>query len=132
GAVLRSALPHPHLGAPPRRTRDRHHLGGGNRVSRLDQLRACRVDGCDREHVARGFCGAHYARWQRGKSLTAPIRVILPPEERFWRSVNKESAYGCWLWTAATNGVGYGVFEVDGGRVYVHRFSYELHRGQIP
>lgn len=101
-------------------------------MSALGQPRECSVDGCSGEHVARGYCGAHYMRWRRGKSMTTPIRAMLSPEERFWRSVDRRSPDECWLWTAATNGVGYGVFEVDGGRVYVHRFSYELHRGQIP
>lgn len=101
-------------------------------MSRLDAIRACRVDGCNREHVARGFCGAHYMRWRRGKNVAAPIRTFLSAEERFWKYVDKQSAENCWLWTAATNGVGYGKFYVDGGLVYAHRFSYELHRGQIP
>jgi hypothetical protein len=40
----------------------------------------------------------------------------------------------CWPWTAATNGVGYGVLKADGERrlVYGHRAMYELHVGPIP
>lgn len=36
---------------------------------------------------------------------------------------------GCWLWTGAWNGEGYGLFRHT---KRVHRFSYELHHGPIP
>ena len=101
-------------------------------MSRLDSPKRCSVNGCTGKHVARGFCGTHYMRWWRDTNMAAPIRVFLPPEERFWQSVDKQSAEDCWLWTAATNGVGYGKLHVDGRLVYVHRFSYELHHGPIP
>lgn len=33
---------------------------------------------------------------------------------------------GCWLWTAANNGNGYGVFALQGGKMeYAHRVAYE-------
>lgn len=58
-----------------------------------------------------------------------------PPEERFWRFVNKTET--CWLWTGGTNGK-YGVFKVDtrrgakrGGQ-YAHRYSYTMAKGPIP
>jgi hypothetical protein len=42
---------------------------------------------------------------------------------------------GCWNWTGATNGRGYGVINVggrDGGMAYAHRVAYELAEGEIP
>ena len=41
---------------------------------------------------------------------------------------------GCWVWTGANNGVGYGVVGRGGreGQTYVHRVMYEYHRGPIP
>lgn len=57
-----------------------------------------------------------------------------PIAERLWRSVTKTQ--GCWLWTGRDNGHGYGTLGVKVGDkwgvVYVHRLSYELHKGQIP
>lgn len=40
---------------------------------------------------------------------------------------------GCWLWTAATDTVGYGVFCVGGNRnVKAHRYAYLALVGEIP
>lgn len=53
-----------------------------------------------------------------------------PPEQRFWRHVQKTD--GCWLWTASTNYFGYGKFAVANHRwVRAHRFAYELLVGPI-
>lgn len=50
-------------------------------------------------------------------------------EERFWPKVDKTD--GCWLWTAARNRDGYGMFKVDAMRL-AHRVAYELLVGPIP
>jgi len=39
---------------------------------------------------------------------------------------------GCWLWKRNRTPKGYGMVSVGGARVYVHRISYEHHRGPIP
>lgn len=52
------------------------------------------------------------------------------PEERFWRKVNKTET--CWLWTAATDGHGYGVFGwADRKMKLAHRLSWEISNGKI-
>lgn len=54
-----------------------------------------------------------------------------PPEERFWEKVEKTD--DCWLWTAATNKGGYGVFGIEGKRtILAHRFSWQSVNGPIP
>ena len=56
----------------------------------------------------------------------------LPAEKRFWRQVKKTSE--CWLWAAATDKDGYGIFRGEvGGVLYkrAHRFSWALHTGEI-
>jgi hypothetical protein len=59
-----------------------------------------------------------------------PPKVIVTPEMRFWRKVDKTT--GCWNWTAATQGR-YGQFSIStGNRQSSHRFSWELHFGKIP
>ncbi len=41
------------------------------------QVAECSVGGCDRESVARGWCGGHYDRWRRGGDVRAD--EPLPP-----------------------------------------------------
>lgn len=62
-----------------------------------------------------------------------PKRSII---ERFWAKVNLSGPVHpvigteCWEWTAANNGLGYGVFRAR--QRYAHRFSWEVHVGPIP
>lgn len=54
-----------------------------------------------------------------------------PLIQRFWSKVRKTQ--NCWEWTAATSS-GYGrigVGKASEGYVYAHRFSWELHNGNI-
>lgn len=51
---------------------------------------------------------------------------------RFIAKVSPEPTSGCWLWTGATNGFGYGKFYLSQSRVYAHRFSYEAHVAPVP
>jgi hypothetical protein len=56
-------------------------------------------------------------------------------QERFWKKVTKALENECWLWTGCKQGSnGYGYFRIskDAGNQVAHRFSYELHKGQIP
>ena len=54
-------------------------------------------------------------------------------EERFFAKVTP-GANGCWIWTGACVGNGYGHFRVPphGRREYVHRIAYEMLIGDIP
>lgn len=57
---------------------------------------------------------------RRGRSLTQRLR-------------DKTEIVGeCWLWTGGVAGAGYGVLNVNGRLVKVHRVSYEQHVGPIP
>lgn len=69
-------------------------------------------------------------RYCNDACFKATLRAV-PDDGRFWPKVQKGD--GCWLWTAVVNDDGYGHFTRQSGReVYAHRFSYELHKGQIP
>jgi hypothetical protein len=58
-------------------------------------------------------------------------------EERFWSKVNKnglivkEELGPCWLWIAAINKDGYGIFRTDDCR-HAHNVAWELEVGHIP
>lgn len=54
-------------------------------------------------------------------------------EQRFWSKVNRQSD-GCWLWTAANQVGGYGIFMLWNPKrlVRAHRLAWELTNGKIP
>lgn len=56
------------------------------------------------------------------------------PVQRFWEKVSKTSESGCWLWTGADDGYGYGVLGLSHPRrlAKAHRFSWELANGEVP
>jgi hypothetical protein len=57
----------------------------------------------------------------------------VPLAERFWRYVSPEPNTGCWLWTGAEDGHGYGVLGLDGKRVEkAHRIAWLIGCGEIP
>lgn len=52
-------------------------------------------------------------------------------EARFMDKVSPEPNSGCWLWTAACDKDGYGLFKAD--RLQgAHRYAFELFKGEIP
>lgn len=48
----------------------------------------------------------------------------------FWAHVRKEQ--DCWIWTGARHPFGHGLFMWEGKNQYVHRISWQLHKGPIP
>lgn len=92
----------------------------------------CSVPGCERPEASRGWCKGHWQRWSRtgspGRAEFGPV----PPEERFWRFVDKTPA-GCWEWTGWRAPGGYGQFDLgQHRRIYAHRYAYEILVGPIP
>lgn len=89
----------------------------------------CSMPECENELYQRGFCNKHYFRERRaGRILPLPK---LTPSQRFWARVEKTEA--CWNWAAGKMGGGYGVFHPVGKTpILVHRYSYEMAKGQIP
>lgn len=99
-------------------------------MGRPRSTRICVVDGCDRSHLARGYCILHYTRMVRHGTTDAPNRQGPTAVDRFWSRVDKTE--GCWLWTGRVSEYGYGHLSVNGQLVGVHRFSYELANGPVP
>lgn len=58
-------------------------------------------------------------------------RVMARPIDRLTAKYEVAPS-GCWLWTAALAGKGYGKFYMDGRLWQAHRASYVLHVGPIP
>lgn len=51
---------------------------------------------------------------------------------RFWGKVEKKSDDECWEWKGAKLSHGYGAFNIGVRRISTHRFSWEIHYGEIP
>ncbi len=61
--------------------------------------------------------------------MPVPARTDAEFEQRFWEKVKKSR--GCWLWTGASNRLGYGFVRRRPKLYSSHRLSYELAHGPI-
>src|SRR3989337_1338017 len=88
----------------------------------------CTVEGCNRNHEAKGFCTAHYGRWRRyGDPLGGPY-VLRSADEatRFWHWVKPGDDNMCWD-VPYGNSRGYGIWKrTDGHYEGAHRTSWRL------
>lgn len=92
--------------------------------------RTCSIDGCDGEHVARGWCDTHYSRWRirRGDPSKDLRRRTI--DERVWSRI--DAAGDCWEWTGARHPRGYGEVRHEGRKWRAHRLVWTLLVGEIP
>lgn len=98
-------------------------------------MTACAVEGCDEPVHTKAWCRPHYRKWKRyGDPTYSYSQVAREREgERFWGTVDR-SGEGCWTWTGALTGNGYGLFRVADKptNVRAHRYSYAIANGPIP
>jgi hypothetical protein len=90
--------------------------------------RFCSVEGCERQHTAKGYCKLHYYRL-RNTGLLMSRRD--KPLYRFWQFV-KIDPNGCWLWTGGKIKGGYGHFKFRGGTRKAHVWLWEQFNGPVP
>src|SRR5574343_1097240 len=104
-------------------------MGGGKSV-------ICSIEACENQVLARGWCRAHYRRWQRhGDPRGSGDRnPSTDPFIRFTRKYVVDPDTDCWNWTASRHRDGYGWFGPGGrGRlILAHRWSYERFVGPVP
>lgn len=87
----------------------------------------CKVQDCSRVIYSLAMCNMHYQRFKKYGNPLGGTKNHAPPEERFWRFVEKFD--GCWKWSGKKNN-GYGTFSKGSkkdGYFLAHRFSWELH-----
>ena len=93
------------------------------------------VKGCDRKHFGHDRCKLHYQQWYRSTAYQREPRrkaQFIPLADRLWAKVDFLGPNGCWLWTGAVDGRGYGhVGNGTGRNIKAHRLSYELKCGPI-
>lgn len=92
---------------------------------------SCAVDGCELPIIAKGYCGGHYQRVRKtGRPGAAQLQVkYKDPEESFAARTEWQGDH--LIWTASTNGVGYGLIRT-GKTILAHRYSYIRTYGPIP
>lgn len=92
-------------------------------------MKKCTVDGCNKKHMAKGYCTMHYARLKRHGNV---LKSKKTREQLFNSRIMPIPECGCWIWTGATVRDDYGCIIVDGKVIRAHRFSWQLHNGPIP
>ena len=98
--------------------------------------RVCRNLGTSRVALTCLRCGRPFNRPQHRLKNRAGLycsrACIHPPAaERFWAKVEKTE--GCWNWTGAAAGPGYGQFNPERkSPINAHRYSWKLAHGEIP
>lgn len=95
--------------------------------------RACSIDGCERPRRVRGWCNAHWKRWES----TGDTRPGVPLREIFRDPEDAFAARTAWdgehlLWIGADDSRGYGKLRVGSAYVKAHRFSWARVNGEIP
>lgn len=90
--------------------------------------RICSFPDCGRRYHASGYCSGHYQQQRSGRRL-APLQkqnLGVPLADRFAAKVDRTK--DCWVWTGATNHLGYGQIWVSEERrvVMAHRVSLIL------
>jgi hypothetical protein len=98
--------------------------------------RTCTIEGCDKRHVARGWCRRHYNQWYKHGDPTATYAPwgMGSFEQRFWAKVDRSG--DCWMWTAnrlPTTGYGLIWYPAEQRITYAHRVSWMMvNRRVIP
>lgn len=60
------------------------------------------------------------------------MRTKTDPKTRFFRLFSENKSTECWNWIGGKTKEGYGTFKLNGKTDRAHRFSYRIHKGDIP
>jgi HNH endonuclease len=91
----------------------------------------CIVEGCERKHLAKGLCRAHYLRMYKHGSLDLLTMRGASVLERIVAKIVVQ-LNECWLFTGALTPGGYGhVRDDDGNMRLTHVIMYEAKYGPI-
>ena len=99
-------------------------------------MKVCSVEGCEGKRYCRGFCTAHYQRFQRHGDAS----IIIRPKRQhgldgealkthiFSRCRKNEN--GCLIWEGSRHTQGYGLIGFKGKNASVHRLVFALEHGR--
>lgn len=97
----------------------------------MNATRICSIDGCGKRHKARGVCNTHYARI-RSVETRQPDYVVkhhdawaeaAKPLETRLVERRRITERGCWEWTGAVTGHGYGRMSWNNHVERTHRLA---------
>ena len=89
--------------------------------------KTCKIEGCEKDHTARGFCKNHYYLWKRtGNPIRSKTEDGAPM--KFMEMAKGVISDECLIWPFARNIQGYGNFRGRGA----HRVVCELANGVPP
>ena len=94
----------------------------------------CKIDACKSRVLAKDLCVKHYQQMHfHGKTFISRKEVNdYLDKDSFHRNYLINEVTGCWEWSRHIEQKGYGVLIWKGKSQRAHRFSYKLHKGQIP
>jgi len=99
----------------------------------LATKRLCSIEGCGKPHYGKGWCLAHYRKWQKyGNPLVG--RTYAGKGVPLAWIIRRVAYQGdeCLLWPFSKYANGYGDFWVNGKHCGVHRYMCELAHGPAP
>lgn len=92
----------------------------------------CEIDGCGKPRLARGLCGAHWARWKRNGDPMAGRTPDGEPLRFLNEVVLTYTGDECLTWPFGRTTQGYGTIQADGKTRGVHRLVCERRHGPPP
>jgi hypothetical protein len=95
--------------------------------------RTCSVPGCTQRHEARGFCDAHYCRWQKYGNPQSerplirkrPRGLSLPEAIAFYTPTDMDTD-ACWPWSGYIGDKRYGRLMYKGRLLLAHRETWQI------
>lgn len=94
--------------------------------------RLCSIPNCNKPMLARGWCSAHWTRWQRHGDPLSGGTSPGDPEVFYRETALVYDGSDCLLWPFAQNGLGYAVLRQDGKNALVSRLICEAVNGPPP
>lgn len=95
--------------------------------------RICSVEGCNKTHSAKGYCGKHYRKWLRyGDPILGKDVAPWGSAKRFLQEALQNETDDCILWPYTRNRGGYAMVDVDKVRTTASRYVCRTVYGEPP
>jgi hypothetical protein len=92
----------------------------------------CKIEGCGKPVLARGWCNSHYKRWREYSDPLAGGTSLGEPARYFREVVLSYDGSDCLIWPYAKDGPGYAKLWLDGSVKTVSRLVCEHFKGPPP